>query len=188
MTIDDGRWIAAGTREGDIYILDSEGKTHFTDRQTYDISQVYFGDDVSYVVTLSPELFEFSTHKLDNIGLMSSLNGLSLVLIIVFALLCAAALISTFPRSRDLAVRFFRSMYRHRVAYLMLAPSIILILIFNYYNVFQAFYYAFTIVRRVQRAETVVLNHLRRHLPVFVLADTAAKLIIYPPPGFVKIL
>ncbi len=141
---DDGRWIAAGTREGDIYILDGNGKTHFTDRQTYDISQVYFGSDISYVVTLSPELFEFSTHKLDNIGLMSTLNRLSVILIIAFAVLCASALIATFPRSRDLAARFFRSMYRHRVAYLMLSPSIILILVFNYYNVFQAFYYAFT--------------------------------------------
>ena len=109
---DDGRWIAAGTREGDIYILDGNGKTHFTDRQTYDISQVYFGSDISYVVTLSPELFEFSTHKLDNIGLMSTLNRLSVILIIAFAVLCASALIATFPRSRDLAARFFRSMSR----------------------------------------------------------------------------
>ncbi|MBQ6645676.1 MAG: ABC transporter permease subunit [Clostridia bacterium] len=140
----DGHWIAAGTREGDIYILDGSGKIHFRDRQNYDITQVYFGEDISYVVTLSPELFEFSTRKLDNINYMSNLSTWSLVALIACALAAAAALIVTFPRSRDLAKRFFKSIYRHRVAYLMLMPSIVLILIFNYYNVFQALYYAFT--------------------------------------------
>ena len=141
---EDGHWIAAGTREGDIYILDGEGKTHFRDRQNYDITQVYFGEDISYVVTLSPELFEFSTKKLDNINSMSRLSTWSLVGLIVCALALAAALIVSFPRSRATAKRFFRSIYMHRVAYLMLLPSIVLILIFNYYNVFQALYYAFT--------------------------------------------
>lgn len=141
---DDGDWIAVGTREGDIYILDGSGKTHFRDRQNYDITQVYFGEDISYVVTLSPELFEFSTRKLDNINAMSKLKNGSLVALIVSGLALATALIVTFPRSRAAAKRFFRSIYRHRVAYLMLLPSIVLILIFNYYNVFQALYYAFT--------------------------------------------
>ncbi|MBQ9409480.1 MAG: ABC transporter permease subunit [Clostridia bacterium] len=141
---DDGDWIAVGTREGDIYILDGSGKTHFRDRQNYDITQVYFGKDISYVVTLSPELFEFSTRKLDNINAMSKLKNGSLVALIVSGLALATALIVTFPRSRAAAKRFFRSIYRHRVAYLMLLPSIVLILIFNYYNVFQALYYAFT--------------------------------------------
>lgn len=141
---EDGRWIAAGTREGDVYILDGEGNVHFSTRQAYDISQVYFGDEVSYVVTLSPELFEFSTRKLDNIGLMSLIAQYSLWVILALSALLAVLLIAAFPRSRALARRFFRSLYRHRVAYLMLAPSIALILIFNYYNVFQAFYYAFT--------------------------------------------
>ena len=68
----------------------------------------------------------------------------SLWAIIVSAVLLAAALIVTFPGSRDLGRRFFVSMHRNRTAYLMLLPSIALILIFNYYNVFQAFYYAFT--------------------------------------------
>ncbi len=141
---EDGRWLAAGTREGDIYILDGDGVTHFTDRHTYDITQIYFGDEVSYVVTLSPELFQFSTARLDNIGLMSNLYAISLVLILCFALLFAAFLIVALPRSRALAIRFFKSLYRHRVAYLMLAPSIGLILVFHYYNIIQAFYYAFT--------------------------------------------
>ncbi|MBQ3762515.1 MAG: ABC transporter permease subunit [Clostridia bacterium] len=141
---DDGRWVAVGTREGDIYILNERGEVQFTDRHSYDVTQIYFGEDVSYAVTLSPELFEFSTKKLDNINTMSLLSTVTLWTSLGLIVLLASSLIMTFPRSRAKGRRFFEALYHHRVAYLMLLPSIALILIFNYYNVFQAFYYAFT--------------------------------------------
>ncbi|MBQ9952668.1 MAG: ABC transporter permease subunit [Clostridia bacterium] len=141
---DDGKWIAAGTREGDIHILNAEGVSQFSTRQEYDVSQIYFGEKTSYVVTLSRDLYGFDAGRLETIGLMDSIRSYSVGAIAVLAVGLAAALIAALPYSRWLAVRFFRSAYRHRVAYLMLAPSIILILVFQYYNVFQAFWYAFT--------------------------------------------
>ncbi len=140
----DGEWIVAGTREGDIYILDPGGKMQFSTRQEYDVSQIYFGEKRSFVVTLSENVYEFSADRLKTIGLMSAIREYSVWGIAGIAALLAAALIATFPASRALAVRFFKSVYKHRVAYLMLTPSIVLIMVFNYYNVFQAFYYAFT--------------------------------------------
>ncbi len=140
----DGRWIGVGTREGDIHILDADGALHFSHRQDYDVSQIYFGEKRCFVATLSQDLYEFSAARLDNIGLMSAIRRYSVWAIAALAVLALAALIVAFPKSRALGARFFRSMYRHRTAYLMLLPSIVLILIFNYYNVFQAFYYAFT--------------------------------------------
>lgn len=141
---DDGTWIAAGTREGDIHILNSEGVSQFSTRQEYDVSQIYFGDHGSYVVTLSKDLYGFDAERLENIGLMDAIRSHSVWAIAVLAVGLAAALIAAFPGSRWLARRFFASLYRHRVAYLMLAPSIVLILVFQYYNVLQAFWYAFT--------------------------------------------
>ena len=133
-----------GTREGDIHILDADGAMHFSHRQDYDVSQIYFGEKRCFVATLSQDLYEFSAARLDNIGLMSMIRRYSVWAIAALAVLTLIALIVAFPKSRTLGARFFRSMYRHRTAYLMLLPSIVLILIFNYYNVFQAFYYAFT--------------------------------------------
>ena len=140
----DGKWIAAGTREGDIHILNSAGESQFSTRQENDVSQIYFGEKKSYVVTLSADLYGFDAERLENIGIMDAVRSLSVYVIAALAVGFAAALIAVFPRSRWMARRFFRSAYRHRVAYLMLAPSIILILVFQYYNVFQAFWYAFT--------------------------------------------
>ena len=140
----DGRWIGAGTREGDIHILDGSGNVQFSTMQGVEVSQITFGEHQSYVVTLSEKLYGFSTIRLESLGLMSTIHDGSYWAIGLFAVLMIAAFIASFPRSRAQAKRFFLSLYRHRVAYLMLAPSIILILIFNYYNVFQAFWYAFT--------------------------------------------
>ncbi len=141
---EDGRWVAVGTREGDVHLLNGEGVIQYSTRQAYDISQIYFGEEVSYVVTLSPELFQFSTGRLDNIGRMSDLSTAMNWVIPILAAVCLGFLIAAFPRSRALAIRFFKSLFKHRTAYLMLLPSIALIAVFNYYNVFQAFYYAFT--------------------------------------------
>ncbi|MBP3311835.1 MAG: PQQ-binding-like beta-propeller repeat protein, partial [Butyricicoccus sp.] len=68
-----GKWIAAGTREGDIHILNSEGVSQFSTRQENDVSQIYFGEEQSYVVTLSADLYGFDAERLENIGLMDTL-------------------------------------------------------------------------------------------------------------------
>ena len=143
-TSEDGRWIGVGTREGDTYILDADGVTHFSNRSESKISQIYFGTDRCFVVTQSKDLYEFSVDRLDNIGAQSKLKSMSVWMIAGSAVALFASAVVAFPSSRKVGKRFFRAIHRHRTAYLMLAPSIVLILIFNYYNVFQAFYYAFT--------------------------------------------
>lgn len=143
-TSPDGRWIGVGTREGDTYILDADGNQHFSNRSDANISQIYFGTERCYVVTRSQDLYEFSVARLDNIGVQSRLKSASVWMIAGSAIAVFASAVVAFPSSRKVGKKFFVSMYRHRTAYLMLAPSIVLILIFNYYNVFQAFYYAFT--------------------------------------------
>lgn len=141
----DGRWIAAGTREGDIYVLDNNGVIQFhTLNLNQDVSHVYFGDEIGYVVTTTENLYSFSTDVLENLGLMTKISEYSKYAMIALAVLFIVFTIAAFPFSRGLAKRFFSSLYQHRTAYLMLAPSLILILVFQYYNVFQAFYYAFT--------------------------------------------
>lgn len=141
----DGRWIAAGTREGDIYVLDINGVVQFSTMYLdQDVSQVYFGENKSYIVTKTQNLYSFSTEALDNLGLMAKIAEITKYAIIALAILFVTFMIITFPGSRRVAKRFFHAIYKHKTAYLMLTPSLVLILLFQYYNVFQAFFYAFT--------------------------------------------
>ena len=178
-TSPDGRWIGVGTREGDTYILDADGNQHFSNRSDANISQIYFGTERCYVVTRSQDLYEFSVARLDNIGVQSRLKSASVWMIAGSAIAVFASAVVAFPSSRKVGRKFFVSMYRHRTAYLMLAPSIVLILIFNYYNVFQAFYYAFTRFRicghdseplRKIAATRIALDHFHLKITIPTIA------------------
>lgn len=188
----DGAWIAAGTREGDVHILNADCVIQHSTRQDYDITQIYFGEGHSYVVTLSQDVYGFSAERLSNIGKMGSLQSAMVWVIALLAIGTAAALIGAFGSSRQMAKRFFGALYRHRVAYLMLVPSIILILVFNYYNVFQAFYYAFTdwslATKTMREVKFVGLQNFEKMFTEGYFLLGTKNLLIMMACSFIKLL
>lgn len=188
----DGKWIGVGTREGDAHLLNSEGEILYSLKQQYDTSQIYFGAERSYIVTLSADLYEFSTDRLNNISQMDTLQTVALVGIIAFAVLTLEFGVLTFARGRALEAAFFRAIYRHKAAYLMLLPSIVLILIFNYYNVFQAFYYAFTdwsqATRTMREVQFVGFDNFRRIFTEGYFLLGVKNLLIMMAASFIKLL
>ena len=188
----DGKWIGVGTREGDAHLLNSAGEILYSLKQQYDTSQIYFGAERSYIVTLSADLYEFSTDRLNNISQMDTLQTVALVGIIAFAVLTLEFGVLTFARGRALEVAFFRAIYRHKAAYLMLLPSIVLILIFNYYNVFQAFYYAFTdwsqATRTMREVQFVGFDNFRRIFTEGYFLLGVKNLLIMMAASFIKLL
>ena len=188
----DGKWIGVGTREGDAHLLNSAGEILYSLKQQYDTSQIYFGAERSYIVTLSADLYEFSTDRLNNISQMDTLQTVALVGIIAFAVLTLEFGVLTFARGRALEAAFFRAIYRHKAAYLMLLPSIVLILIFNYYNVFQAFYYAFTdwsqATRTMREVQFVGFDNFRRIFTEGYFLLGVKNLLIMMAASFIKLL
>ena len=188
----DGKWIGVGTREGDAHLLNSAGEILYSLKQQYDTSQIYFGAERSYIVTLSADLYEFSTDRLNNISQMDTLQTIALIGIIVFAVLTLEFGVLTFARGRTLEAAFFRALYRHKAAYLMLLPSIVLILIFNYYNVFQAFYYAFTdwsqATRTMREVQFVGFDNFRRIFTEGYFLLGVKNLLIMMAASFIKLL
>lgn len=188
----DGKWIGVGTREGDAHLLNSAGEILYSLKQQYDTSQIYFGAERSYIVTLSADLYEFSTDRLNNISQMDTLQTIALIGIIVFAVLTLELGVLTFARGRALEAAFFRAIYRHKAAYLMLLPSIVLILIFNYYNVFQAFYYAFTdwsqATRTMREVQFVGFDNFRRIFTEGYFLLGVKNLLIMMAASFIKLL
>ena len=188
----DGKWIGVGTREGDAHLLNSAGEMLYSLKQQYDTSQIYFGAERSYIVTLSADLYEFSTDRLNNISQMDTLQTIALIGIIVFAVLTLEFGVLTFARGRALEAAFFRAIYRHKAAYLMLLPSIVLILIFNYYNVFQAFYYAFTdwsqATRTMREVQFVGFDNFRRIFTEGYFLLGVKNLLIMMAASFIKLL
>lgn len=74
----------------------------------------------------------------------------------------------------------------------MLLPSIVLILIFNYYNVFQAFYYAFTdwsqATRTMREVQFVGFDNFRRIFTEGYFLLGVKNLLIMMAASFIKLL
>lgn len=144
------------------------------------------------MVTLSQDIYGFSAERLSNIGKMGSLQSAMVWVIALLTIGTAAALIGAFGSSRQMAKRFFGALYRHRVAYLMLAPSIILILVFNYYNVFQAFYYAFTdwslATKTMREVKFVGLQNFEKMFTEGYFLLGTKNLLIMMACSFIKLL
>ena len=141
---DDGNLIGAGTREGDVYFLDAQGKQIYSTRLTATIQQIVINGDQGFVVPWSSELHALDVSAAEHFDLYTNLHSLTFIGIFVLAAAFLIALALTFGRSRSQFFAFFVSLHHHKVAYLMLIPSFALILLFNYYPIGQAFYFAFT--------------------------------------------
>lgn len=140
----DGNMISAGTKEGDVYLIDAKGVQQYYTRLPYEISQVVIGDEQSFVVPLSNTLYSLDMTSAAQFPALMRTRDVCYILIYALSALMLLAYILSFPASRKRFFAFMRSAYRHRTAYLLLVPSFALIIIFNYVPIGQAFYYAFT--------------------------------------------
>ncbi|KAF0193480.1 MAG: binding-protein-dependent transport systems inner membrane component, partial [Bacteroidetes bacterium] len=82
--------------------------------------------------------------KLGNIVLMRSLASILQVLVYSYPLLLGFLLIMSVELLRRYTGRFFKALLKYRVAYLMLVPTFVLLLVFYYFPVVIAFIRSFT--------------------------------------------
>ncbi len=141
---DDGNLIGAGTREGDVYFLDAQGKQIYSNRLSATIQQIVINGDQGFVVPWSAELHALDVSAAENFDLYTRIHSLTGIGLYVLTGAFLIALVLAFGSSRSRFFAFFISLNQHKVAYLMLIPSFALILLFNYYPIGQAFYFAFT--------------------------------------------
>lgn len=140
----EGRYLAVGTAEGFLYLFDAEDHQIFTARMSNSITDFMQVEDDIYLTGLGDFVYKFST---DTLALMRTLNEFSTllnVLVWVLPLLAFLCLLWGVGKTRQMLVRAGKTMYRHRVAYLLLVPIFALLILFNYRSVFMAITRAFT--------------------------------------------
>ncbi len=140
----DGTMVAAGTREGDVFVFDETGKTIFYKRLSSAISDVVIDGEYSFVVPWSTELYSLDMSAAAHLSTYTSVRQIAKTAMLALPFLVFMAWVLTFGRSRGVFYALCRSAWRHRTAYLLLLPSFALIIVFNYIPVGQAFWFAFT--------------------------------------------
>ena len=140
----DGTMVAAGTREGDVFVFDETGRTMFYKRLSSAIADVVIDGEYSFVVPLSTELYSLDMSAAAKLSMYSSVRQIAKTAMLALPLFAFLAWVLAFGRSRGVFYAFCKSAHRHRTAYFLLLPSFALIIIFNYIPVGQAFWFAFT--------------------------------------------
>ena len=141
---DDGRHIALGTKEGFLYVFDDEGARLFSQKLEYSVTGIQFSNGRMYVTGLGDFLYEMDEAKLDTIVWMQSVLDWTRWLSWLLPLLMILCIILAVPYLRKRATHFLRTLYKHRVAYMLLAPTLILLAVFSYYPAYIALTRAFT--------------------------------------------
>ncbi|MBC7958253.1 MAG: ABC transporter permease subunit [Vallitaleaceae bacterium] len=133
-----------GLAQGDVLAYDEKGEftyKYYFDKVIFDILST---TDVTFIVAGDGDIYYFENRNLETIIFTTQLERALkvLFLFLVGCLLISCAL--TFTVLKNSAIRFGKMIFKHRVAYLMLIPTFLLLIVFCYIPVFTAFIRAFT--------------------------------------------
>ncbi len=193
----DGHIIAAGSWDKNIYLLDRDGQLlqkYPTGGEVYGIHLSSEGD------TLVAGSADQSVYALDVKRAIGAYEvGQTRNYIIrgaIIALLIAGVLFfSLTKRGRDIFYartigpkKLLAEIWAHKISYLFLLPTIILLCTFNYYPAFSGLYHAFTEWNPGVSTHFVGLANFRKMLADKFLWVGVVNLVIIVTAGFVKVL
>ncbi len=140
----EGENIAIGTKEGFLYILNNEDTQIFSSRLTNSITGMMAVDSNMFLTGLGDFVIKVSIGTLTHVNLYTNVKNLSLVLGLTSIILTIAFTLLAIPTSRRKIFKIGKAIVKHRTAYLLLLPTFLLLILFNYIPVVTAIVGAFT--------------------------------------------
>ncbi len=137
-------WVGIGSKEGNFYMADAQGKLFYTKKLEDSVTGIQFAGSRVIVTGLADFIYELDTSRLENVLALNKLSSVLRVLVYIFPLILLVLLILSVGILRSFAGRFFKALAKYRIAYLMLLPTFLLMAVFNYYPVILAFLRSFT--------------------------------------------
>lgn len=142
----DGAGVIAGAKDGSVFALDGAGMLQFSQRALdAPIAALVVGreGEVNAVATNGSQV-AVNVSSLESSGSAGRLRLFGYGAVIVLFAAAVTTGVLGFGRSRIAAKRTTRRINQGRMAYILIAPSMILMAVFTYYPALMAFYLAFT--------------------------------------------
>ncbi|QHQ62978.1 ABC transporter permease subunit [Anaerocolumna sedimenticola] len=140
----DGNNVAVGTEEGYLYILNNKDQQVFTQRLSKSITGIMSTGDSMYITGLGDFIMRISTGSLNNISLLVTCKKVSMVVGIAALIFSLISFLMAIPKANRCICRFGKTLVKYRTAYILLFPTFLLLLFFNYIPVGTAVGGAFT--------------------------------------------
>ncbi|HHV12516.1 MAG TPA: ABC transporter permease subunit [Clostridiales bacterium] len=139
-----GEHIIIGTKEGFLYILNRQNQQIFSTRLMNTVTGIMSVDQEIYISSLSGNVLKIDSGSLNLIDMQIRLRGVLQALMIIFPVMALFSLCMAIQKARQVLYRIGKTLYKHRIPYLLLLPTFLLLIFFNYTPVFIAVTRAFT--------------------------------------------
>lgn len=136
--------VAIGTKEGYLYIFNNKDTQIYSKRLSNSITGVMSVDENIYLTGLGDFIIKVSIDTLNHVDLYVTLRNVSIIVGVATLILTMFFTLLAIPTSRRKIVRIGKLIIKHRTAYLLLLPTFLLLILFNYIPVVTAIAGAFT--------------------------------------------
>ena len=184
--------VIVGTNEGYFFIMNGEDdQIYSSDVSTKITGFVGIGENI-YMVGLADMIKLVHVTNLANISTNLKIANVLKICLIISTALLVIGLIMSFEKSRQKTLRLLKDMWRHRMAYIMLLPTLLLIFFFNYRGIATAFVRAFTNWSKTNTSlaqiDFVGLDNFRRMFTEGYFLIGMKNLILLMVTGILKVI
>ena len=139
-----GENVAIGTEEGFLYVLNKNNEQIYTTDIDSMVNGFAQNGEEVYIAGAKPEIQTLHVANLANIGVFTLLAQV-LIYVSAAALLAGLVLLLlAFPGTGARLRKLAKEIWRHKIAYILLLPTFLLVWFFNYRGILTAFTRAFT--------------------------------------------
>lgn len=140
-----GKYIFEGTEERYLYVISREsGGLIYETRFDSSVSDMIEIDGRIYITGLGDWIESLDMAGLDDAKMAGAVTPVLQVLMPVFTVLFIFCLLMSIGKSRKQILNLGKALWKYKLAYILLIPTFVLIILFNYVPIFMAFTRAFT--------------------------------------------
>lgn len=182
--------VVVGARDGSIFALDGDGQLQFSQRPADSSVRALLPAQNGNLIGLANNGAQFSLNvaTLQFAPVRETWQSVSNV--IIGALLVTSAVLGFvgWGRTAQASSKLARRMYRARLAYIFIAPAMLLMIIFTYYPTIMAFYVSFTNFNLSGPMEFIGLRNFENMLRDTYLIAGVKNMIILLIANVIKVL
>lgn len=143
-TDQNGNYVAVGTQEGYIFVLDKKDEPVYTVQEDQSITS-FSADGSSILYTGNGDFVKkINTDGISDITRNRKISKVSFILMILSMIAAGILLLFLIPGVPGKLAKLGKEMWKARMAYILLIPGLLLMWFFNYRGIFTAFVRAFT--------------------------------------------
>ena len=136
--------VIVGTNEGYFFIVNGSDKQVYISDVGTRITGFAGMNGKVYIIGLSDMIKLINVDNLEDIHTNQELADICKILCALFSIIALIGIFMSFEQSRRSILHLLKEIWKHRMAYIMLLPTILLIYFFNYRGIATAFIRAFT--------------------------------------------